>query len=721
MHNEYTGYPTIMQLAADGLRLFPVHSVRDGLCSCGNAECDSPGKHPRTSNGFKAATNDEVMLRGWLAKWPDANWGLATGAGSGIFVLDVDGAKGRESLIGRELPDGPIVGTGRDDGGQHHYFRNRPGLRNRAAMAPGLDTRGEGGYVLIPPSVHKTGALYEWLSPFTRDALPDTPEWLYEEAKTKAARGYNLSALNPGSRNMDLASFAGKMRHDGASPAAIANTVHFINDEQSDPLPDAEVDAIAASIGKYAPQASLILKYRHTEDAYAERMAIVHGGEIRYQALVNRWIEWDGKRWATDESKNAQMQGRAKAMLDATYAAAGTITGDDHTEKQKKFRREVQGKESKRAIDAIIDLTRSEPGIMIRPDELDSDPMLFNVANGTIDLRTDRLLPHDPKGLITKISPVTFDPEATCPKWDTFILEVFDGNADLIAYVRRALGYLLTGDTSEQDFWIAWGGGANGKSTLLNTVLKVLGDYGTTTAFTTFDAENRNQYGNDIAALKGRRFVFASEAERERNLAEARVKAVTGGDAISCKYLYGEYFTFTPQFKVWLAVNHKPNIRGTDRGIWRRLKLIPFARNFEDVLVTKLPETLAGELPGILNWMLAGLAEWRDIGMDEPDCVKVATEDYRLESDQLGQWIEQKCEIGPDHSASATNLYSSYKAWLTENNDDKYPLGTKSFGVQLSERRGVTRVKGTAGEDKGKMIYHGLRPAAGQTRGKGLT
>jgi putative DNA primase/helicase len=267
----------------------------------------------------------------------------------------------------------------------------------------------------------------------------------------------------------------------------------------------------------------------------------------------------------------------------------------------------------------------------------------------------------------------------------------------------------LVGDTSEQDFWIAYGGGANGKSTLLNTVLEVLGDYGTTTAFTTFDAENRNQYGNDIAALKGRRFVFASETERERTLAEARVKAVTGGDAISCKFLYGEYFTFTPQFRVWLAVNHKPSIRGVDRGIWRRIKLIPFSQNFEAKEDKRLRDKLQVELPGILNWLLAGLADWRQNGMAEPDSVRAATEDSRQESDQLGQWLEQEAELGADYSQNITELYRNYVQWLRDNDSDRYAMSQKSFGVLLAERPGITKTKGTKGANKGKMVYSGLR------------
>jgi putative DNA primase/helicase len=265
----------------------------------------------------------------------------------------------------------------------------------------------------------------------------------------------------------------------------------------------------------------------------------------------------------------------------------------------------------------------------------------------------------------------------------------------------------LTGDTSEQDFWIGYGSGANGKSTLLNTVLRVLGDYGATTAFSTFDADNRNQYGNDLAALKGKRLVVAIEAEKERFIAESRVKSITGGDAISCRFLYGEFFEYRPQFKVWLAVNHKPNIRGTDRGIWRRVKLVPFARNFEDNEDKTLAAKLCGELPGILNWLLAGLKDWRKQGIAEPAAVKDATKEYKEEMDTLGQWIEETCEVHADRSQSspvstgATDLHRAYRAWA-EDRGERYPLSLNSFARRLGER-GFAKTRKERG-----VVYHGL-------------
>lgn len=711
--SEYSTLDSILQLADAGLHVFPLHG-----------KIPYPG-----TNGFEDASTSRRDIEGWNRQYPGANWGVATGVASGIVVLDIDGPKGFASAKGKELPNGPKVRSGRSDGGQHHWFRlSKDSEKSRIGFLPGLDLKADSGYVVIPPSIHPaSGQPYEWLTPFERDALPDMPAWLIESLESKSRSRYNVGQLQETSRNIDLTSVAGTLRLRGFSVAAILASIRAHNDEQADPLPDDELITIAESIGAKEP-AAVLVPQPHTEAGYAERMALYHRGEIRYAKEQNRWLEWTGTHWEEDLSKGLRMQGRAKDMLSATYLAADTITASAPKltldETKDAFRRDVRAKESARSIDAIITLTRSEPGIAVDPDKLDADPFLFNVAKGTIDLRTGQPRDHDPADLLTRISPVTFDPAATCPRWEAFVADVFAGDTELIAYVRRALGYLLTGDTSEQDFWIAYGSGANGKSTLLNTVLAVVGDYGRTAGFSTFDTDSKNQYGNDVAALKGRRFVFASESERDKTLAEARVKAITGGDALECRFLYGEFFTFVPQFKVWLAVNHKPNIRGADRGIWRRIKLIPFARNFESQEDKQLRAKLADELPGILNWLLAGLADWQANGMQEPESVKAATDEYRVESDQIGQWIGERAELGPDYSQNSTELYRDFLQWLEENGSGRYAMSQKAFGVMLGERPGISKSMAKAKPNKGKMVYHGIRldsppaPAKSQTARK---
>ena len=669
---------------AAGLWIFPCHSVNGlGRCSCDNPACEHPGKHPRTSNGSKDASNSERMIQGWFHKWPDANWAVAAGP-SGLVILDIDGPDGRKSLAeaGIELPDGPAVISGRIDGGEHRYFvaPSYP-VKNSVKFLPGLDTRAANGYVIIPPSRHKSGSHYRWLTPFDRETLPELPQKLRPLLESRSRGSQEPIEIIPeGMRDVTLISEAGTIRRRGGSREA---TLAYLRQRNKDacrpPLSDEQVEKIADQAGGF-PAGNLLTLQPHTEAGYAQRMALYHGDEIRYVEEESRWYEWDGRRWVRGSSKgvDAGMQARAKAMLEATYLAANTITDfagfKALPDAQNAFRANVRAKESKRAIDAIIDLTRSEPGIRISPATLDSDPWIINLQNGTIDGKNGTFTAgHDPSKFITKLAAVAYDPAEQAPIWERFVSEVFDGDGEVIAYVRRCLGYLLVGDTTEQDIWIAYGNGANGKSTLLNTVIAVMGgdvkpeSYGTSTAFTTFDADNRNQYGNDLAALMGRRFVFASESESERNLAEARVKLITGGDAISCKFLYGEFFTFVPQFRVWLAVNHKPNIRKQDRGIWRRVKLIPFTRNFEATDDKRLSEKLREELPGILDWLLAGLADWREGGMRVPASIARATEDYREESDVIGQWLEERAELGPDYSTGLKDLYNDYMQWHIDN------------------------------------------------------
>lgn len=727
-----------LQYAKLGFAVFPAHYMKNGICSCGSPNCRNKAKHPMTGRDLLDATTSERTIRGWWEdRWPLANIAIATGEASGLLVLDVDGKKGRATLAakGWEIPKTPSVSTGRENGGVHYYFKHPGGKFKNSANKLGekVDIRAEGGYVIAPGSIHATGNPYLWVvaprdlpGEFAEQAgFADVPDWLLKELESSDERKAplpSLPLLKDGGRNTRLTQEAGIYLRLGYSPKAMEGALKARNQfDTEEPLSDEEVETIARSIGAKTP-GDLLLEGGHTEAAYAARLALHQGHEIRYVDQWNRWITWNGARWVVDESKGAEMQGRAKAMLTASYLAANSITNNNpdlQKAMQDDFREAVRGKETKRAIDAIIDLTRSEPDIMVNPGTFDVKPYLLNLANGMLDLRTfsfgdgEKIEPleHDPVTMVTKIAPVAFDSQATCPTWERFISEVFQGNQELIRYVQRTLGYALSGDTSEHSFWIAYGSGANGKSTLLNTIQAVMGDYAATTAFTTFDADNRNQYGNDIAALMGRRFVAALEADSERKLSEARIKSVSAGDPFTCKFLYGEYFTFVPQFKTWLAVNHKPIIRGQDRGIWRRLKLIPFEVNFEGKADKQLPEKLKEELPGILNWLLRGFIDWRDNGMQEPEIVRKATEEYREESDQLGQWISARCDLGESEPVLTSDLYANYKDWLQSNGDDRYPMSSTRFGRELGDRPDIRKYKETKGGQPGKHGLHGDCPS----------
>jgi putative DNA primase/helicase len=287
-------------------------------------------------------------------------------------------------------------------------------------------------------------------------------------------------------------------------------------------------------------------------------------------------------------------------------------------------------------------------GYPVIPEHLDQDPWLFNVENGTIDLKTGELRPHERGALITKLAPVQYDREAECPTWWKFLMRIFNGNLALIEFLQKAVGYALTGSTREQCLFFLHGLGANGKSTLLEIIHTLLGDYAHRTSSETFLIKKSGGIPNDVAALRGARLVGAVEVESGRRLAEVLIKEMTGGDRISARFLHAEWFDFKPEFKIFLAANHKPVIRGTDHAIWRRIHLIPF-----NVQIPKpeqdrdLPEKLKAELPGILNWALEGCQMWQLYGLEPPAEVQAATQDYREEMDP-GRLPGRVLHCGPE-------------------------------------------------------------------------
>ena len=430
-----------------------------------------------------------------------------------------------------------------------------------------------------------------------------------------------------------------------------------------------------------------------TELGNAERLVAKHGESMRYCGPRKSWYVWDGRRWARDETD--QMSKWAKLTVRAMYAEASAI--DDDKERDA-FIRFARSSEKRTAIGAMIGLAESEPGVPILADDLDHGPYLLNVENGTIDLRTGELRAHDPHDLITKLTPVDYDADAECPTWISFISHIMGENEALISFLQLAIGYSLTGATDERALFIMHGGGQNGKSTLIETVMELLGQYATKAAFSTFFAKRQEGVRNDVARLHKARFVAASEIEQGRRLAEALVKELTGRDTIVARFLYQDEFDFVPEFKIWLAANHKPEIRGTDKGIWSRIRLIPFDVTIpDDQQDFDLPDKLKAELPGILRWALGGCIAWQSEGLGQPSEVAEATSRYRDEMDAVAEFISECCVLSPNAEAWASSLYPRYKQWC-EGNGDR-PMTHKMFGGRLTER-GLKRKRSTGGRHR---------------------
>ncbi len=416
-----------------------------------------------------------------------------------------------------------------------------------------------------------------------------------------------------------------------------------------------------------------------TDLGNAERLVARHGDDLRYCHPWRKWLAWDGKRWSIDVS--GEVERRAVETVRAIYAEAENA---DDADERKLIARHASASESRARIEAMIALARSLPGIPVEPDQLDADPWLFTCANGTLDLRTAELREHRREDLLTKLASVEYDPEATAPRFERFLREILV-EEDEIAFVRRFAGYSLTGSTRERVFAILWGKGKNGKSTLVELLRDALGDYAANTDVETILVRKYAGVGNDVAALRGARFVSSAEVEQGRALAESKIKNLTGRDTVTARFLFAEPFDFRPEFKLWLSTNNKPMIYGTDDAIWDRIKLIEFTQRFEGRDAdTQLPEKLRAELPGVLAWMVRGCIEWQRGGLRETRRVHDATSAYRDEMDTLAGFIEERCIVRPDVWCKFADLYAAYDEWCRESNETAEKK--RRFATMLTER-----------------------------------
>ncbi|GAF75138.1 unnamed protein product, partial [marine sediment metagenome] len=374
----------------------------------------------------------------------------------------------------------------------------------------------------------------------------------------------------------------------------------------------------------------------------------------RWAIHADSWMHWSGKAWK--QAPEEYVVKEASDLLRGEYLAqlAKTVDKDEIN----RLARAIRESCTRNKVLAALAFLRGWPKVLTRAEEWDSEPWVLNCTNGTLDLRGDELLPHLSEDLITKLVPVDYRPEATCPTWDYVQSHIAANDEALVAFKRRAFGYGITGDTSEQCLFIHYGTGANGKSTELTAIQDTLGgDYAQHMPTETVLTKRQASIPNDVARLKGARFVTAIEAEAGRRLAEALVKQLTGGDRVTARLLYSEYFEFTPTHKLYLAVNHKPVIRGTDHAIWRRIRLIPYDVTIPDEDQDKhLSDRLAAEREGILAWLVRGCLEWQRDGLGMPDAVRKATASYRSEMDVLGEFIADCCVIGTRYETTAKKL-----------------------------------------------------------------
>lgn len=432
----------------------------------------------------------------------------------------------------------------------------------------------------------------------------------------------------------------------------------------------------------------------YSDELLAQELAARANGGARYVPDWGRWMFFAGARWESDRILTSIRRSR-KVCLDA---AARIMADSRLNEKQRTAL--AAATESTQKIYAVEKLSRSDVMIAAGTAFWDKDPWLLNTPAGTVELRTGKLREHRPADCITKCTRVS--PGSNCAEWLKFLDRVTGGDGDLAQYLQRVFGYALTGSTAEHALFLLYGTGANGKSTLLSVLLHILGDYSVTAPMETFTENHGERHPADLAMLMGARLVVAQETEEGRRWASSRIKALTGGDPISARFMRQDFFTYLPQFKLVLSGNHKPGLRNVDEAIRRRFNLIPFTETIPlQERDQALPDKLKAEGPGILAWLIEGCLAWQEMGLAQPDAVRTATDNYLSDEDVFATWIDEACERKADTFTRVGDLHQSYKRWATKSGERE--LGIKRFSQQLQERgferaqRGDDRARGFGG------------------------
>lgn len=704
---------TVLQVAELGFKIIPVQQRN---------------KIPLVKNWPKAATNDPATIKQWASSYPNCNWGIATGKRSGIFVVDIDpkngGDKTWRNLVkqhGEPLTVTVLTGSK----GLHFYFKLPQDFdvgSTAGALGQGIDTRGEGGQVIIPPSIHANGNQYQWVegrSPMDVK-VATAPDWILTALREYAASGLTaLGGVIPeGTKNNNVYHHSLLLARQGATQEFVLNIMkEWCKENRVEGIDDAELEATVVSAFKKAEadkKISVSSTFERTDDDNAKRFLADHGDKVLYVPGMG-WHVWSGKHWEYD-ADNAHVTNFAIETMRALREEA-----------LEDMRNPVKFKEAMAKaswanqslnvgrLSAMIELASKSLNNRMMAEEMDGahTTFLFNCGNGTLDLRTGELREARKSDYITKLCAIDYNPVAKCPTWlDTMDL-AFEGNTNLISFMQRALGYTLTGSVSEQCLFIAWGeSGNNGKSTILEAVQRILGtgyaQMSDMKVVTSLEMDNR--VASSMAKLQGARMVSMNEAEEHQKMSESIVKQLTGGDTVEACKKYHEPFNYIPTFKLWVRTNDKPTIRGVNDAIWRRIKLIPFVhpipsekRKRRDVI----DAALAAEAEGILAWCVAGAKMWFESGLQAPEVVNEAVNAYRSEMDIVQQFFDE-CIIESDDPTiycNRSDMYQAFIGWCKENGY-KFFMSADSFGRRFSKKLQLPQSRE---KRKGTYIWTGVR------------
>jgi putative DNA primase/helicase len=664
-----------------GFRLLPVSNPHSGG--------PAAGKKPLIRGWQKSATTNADQIRAWLSQWPHANLGIATGAESGIIVLDVDPKNGGLKSFARleqaiELPPTLTVKTG--SGGYHYYFQYPVGMtigNTAGGLGPGLDIRAEGGFVVAPPSLHACGQKYEWANNLPIADAPQLMERL-KRMSSKRPQTTSTQIIQPGNRNTALTSIAGRLRRNGADLEQIENALENVNHGLEQPLGSDEVHRIATSVSRYDPALDL------TEEGVAKMFAELFSDSLRYSPY-HGWLVFDGKAWRQD-LQGLIVQEAVKKLLSELHQWIDTNM-ELTSEMRVSLGKQVRTLRRHGPIHNIAKLARSAPKVVDREDWSECS-FLVNFQNGTFDLRSMKLRDHDPADRLRVVLPYPYDASMKAPNFSKALSDALDEES--ARFLLRLYGYALSGKGGGQKLTIFVGAGKNGKSTIAEAVRHALGEYAKTANPETFmKSNNKPAINNDVADLAGARLVTTSELSADQRLDAPLVKRMTGGEQMKARFLHQEYFTFNFNALLVMVSNFSPLFDASDTGIARRLLFLPFDRIIADDAVDEdLPMKLREEAPGIMNLLLQGYADYLDRGFDPPASVMQKTSEVLKDHNQVARFVDDRCDL--TGSVMARSLFQDYEVWCVM--ERTRPMSERAFKNSVERTFGLTQKRAAAGQ-----------------------
>lgn len=688
-----------------GWQIFPCHSIQRGQCTCPKGiNCQSPGKHPLTQNGFKDATASQETIRAWLARWPWCNWALATGRANGVVVIDIDPRNGGFDSIEeyeQNRQDGPLPETLRSStggGGRHLFYAYPPDATikgdNRGRWLKGVDVKSDGGYVVLPEGEHFSGGRYAWVNWGERPVLmpPDVVSDLSRQSAANSTRGdlpdtsEILKGVPEGRRDDELFRLACRLRRQLGDGARDIVEMAILKAARgcSPPFPDEEalrkveqawrqdhddsfVDwATGAPSGQLDADKGITTRHPLTDLGNGKRYIEEYGRDVTYVSGWG-WMVWTDVGWQRDDMGWTAALTHNLSELVIDEARQLEAEGAD----MKTLGRYAEWARRCQAVGTMnnaLSVAKDEPEIRRSVVAFDAEDHLLSCRNGIVDLRDGSIRLPDRNDLVTKNTGVIYDPEFQLPEWEQFLWDSCNGDEELMEYMRRACGYSLTGRHEDECLFMIWGPPASGKSTLLDAMHAALGSYATATSPDTFMWTKGGQQPQvELARMAGMRLVSMSETKQGQAFNENLIKAVTGDSRITGKFLYENPFEFEPKFKLWIGTNHTPMAR--DDGLWRRIKLIKFPnavppekRSKKLKIMLRDPD-VGGK--AVLAWAVKGAMEWYRDGLKQPLPVTAAVFEYHQEQDQMQQFVDE-CVRQSDGTNTALNAaYMAYRIWCS--------------------------------------------------------